>query len=139
LIVIVPHPRKDIPPGTVRSIYRQANWVKDVDLSASELGEGLSRMTHYIALIHKDADSCYGVSFPDVPGVITAADTLDEALTEAAEALAFAAEGWAEDTGKPFPLPRSLDDLRSDADFVEQAVEAVVAAVPFKAKIGEAV
>jgi antitoxin HicB len=25
-------------------------------------------MTHYIALIHKDADSCYGVSFPDVPG-----------------------------------------------------------------------
>ena len=29
LIVIVPHPRKDIPPGTVRSIYRQAGWSKD--------------------------------------------------------------------------------------------------------------
>jgi predicted RNA binding protein YcfA (HicA-like mRNA interferase family) len=28
-IVIVPHPRKDIPPGTVRSIYRQAGWQKD--------------------------------------------------------------------------------------------------------------
>ena len=27
-------------------------------------------MTHYIALIHKEADSGYGVSFPDVPGVI---------------------------------------------------------------------
>ncbi|MFN3349383.1 type II toxin-antitoxin system HicA family toxin [Pseudorhodoplanes sp.] len=25
-VVIVPHPRKDIPPGTVRSIYRQAGW-----------------------------------------------------------------------------------------------------------------
>jgi antitoxin HicB len=95
-------------------------------------------MTHYIALIHKDPDSCYGVSFPDVPGVIAAGDTLDEALTEAAEALAFAAEGWTEDTEKPFPPPRSLDDLRSDADFLEQAVEAVVAAVPLKAKIGEA-
>ena len=28
-MVIVPHPRKDIPPGTVRSIYRQAGWSKD--------------------------------------------------------------------------------------------------------------
>lgn len=24
--VILPHPRKDIPAGTVRSIYRQAGW-----------------------------------------------------------------------------------------------------------------
>jgi len=28
-IVIVPHPRKEIPAGTVRSIYQQANWPKD--------------------------------------------------------------------------------------------------------------
>jgi hypothetical protein len=35
-------------------------------------------MPHYIALIHKDADSSYGVSFPDVPGVIAAGDTIDE-------------------------------------------------------------
>ncbi|MGB3024371.1 type II toxin-antitoxin system HicA family toxin [Paradevosia shaoguanensis] len=27
--VIVPHPRKDIPVGTVQSIYRQAGWGKD--------------------------------------------------------------------------------------------------------------
>ena len=24
--VIVPHPRKDIPTGTLRNIYRQAGW-----------------------------------------------------------------------------------------------------------------
>ena len=29
LIVIVPHPRKDIPPGTVRLIYNQTGWEKD--------------------------------------------------------------------------------------------------------------
>ncbi|HRF07770.1 MAG TPA: type II toxin-antitoxin system HicA family toxin [Xanthobacteraceae bacterium] len=29
LVVIVPHPRKDIPQGTVRSIYKQADWPKD--------------------------------------------------------------------------------------------------------------
>jgi predicted RNase H-like HicB family nuclease len=27
-------------------------------------------MSHHIALIHKDADSCDGVSFPDWPGII---------------------------------------------------------------------
>ncbi len=28
-IVIVPHPRRDIPQGTVRSICDQAGWQKD--------------------------------------------------------------------------------------------------------------
>ncbi len=36
-------------------------------------------MRQYIALIHKDPDSDYGVSFPDLPGVATAGSTLDEA------------------------------------------------------------
>ena len=42
-------------------------------------------MPHYIALIHKDANSCYGVSFPDVPGVFTAGETIDEAMQKAPE------------------------------------------------------
>lgn len=95
-------------------------------------------MRHYIALIHKDADSGYGVSFPDVPGVVAIADTLDEALVEAEEALAFAAEGWGEDTKQSFPRPRTLEDLRKDSEFLEQAEDAVVAAVPFSEKIGQA-
>ena len=27
--VIVPHPKRDIPIGTIFSIYKQANWPKD--------------------------------------------------------------------------------------------------------------
>ncbi|HWN51136.1 MAG TPA: type II toxin-antitoxin system HicA family toxin [Xanthobacteraceae bacterium] len=27
--VIVPHPKRDLPIGTVRSIYKQAGWQKD--------------------------------------------------------------------------------------------------------------
>lgn len=95
-------------------------------------------MRHYIALIHKDADSSYGVSFPDVPGVIATAGTLDEALAEAEEALAFAAEGWREDTKQPFPSPRTLDELRNDKEFLKDSGDAVVAAVPLSEKIGEA-
>jgi antitoxin HicB len=91
-------------------------------------------MPHYIALIHKDPDSCYGVSFPDVPGVITAGDTLDEAIAQAAEVLAFAAEDWQELTGNPFPSPRTLDELRDDPEFRSDAAKAVLAAIPFTAR-----
>ena len=71
-------------------------------------------MTHYIALIHKDRDSCYGVWFPDVPGVFTAGDTIDEAMKNAADVLAFAAEDWSDLSGEPFPAARTIDELRAD-------------------------
>jgi predicted RNase H-like HicB family nuclease len=88
-------------------------------------------MPHYIALVHKDADSCYGVSFPDVPGVFTAGDTIDEALRSAAEVLAFAAEDWSDLSGESFPTPRTIDELRLDPEFKERATDAIIAAVPF--------
>jgi predicted RNase H-like HicB family nuclease len=91
-------------------------------------------MAHYIALIHKQSDSCYGVSFPDVPGVITAGDTIDEAMQKAGEVLEFAAEDWTDLEGKKFPMPRTIDQLRSDLEFQEAANDAVIAAVPFRAK-----
>ena len=95
-------------------------------------------MKNYIAVIHKEADSAYGVSFPDVPGVIASATSLDEALTEAREALAFAAEDWAKLSGSAFPQPRTLDALRSDASFREVTEDTVVAAVPLDANLGQA-
>lgn len=69
-------------------------------------------MRQYIALIHKDADSDYGVSFPDLPGVISAGGTLDEARAMATEALAFHLEGLAED-GEAVPEPSSLEAIMS--------------------------
>jgi predicted RNase H-like HicB family nuclease len=69
-------------------------------------------MRHYIGLIHKDADSDFGVSFPDLPGLVTAGITLDEARDMAEEALAFHLEGMAED-GEPIPEPSSLEDIMS--------------------------
>jgi len=92
-------------------------------------------VTHYIAIIHKEPGSIYGISFPDVPGVVAAAESLDAALSEAAEALAFAAEDWEQLTGTPFPRPRSLDALQADTEFVSLADRAVVAAVPLPAYI----
>ena len=92
-------------------------------------------MPHYIALIHKDADSCYGVSFPDIPGVVTAGDTIDDAMRQAAEVLEFADEDWRNTDGsRGFPPPRTIDELRTDGQFQEDAADAVIAAVPFRAK-----
>ncbi len=41
----------------------------------------------YIAIIHKDDDSDFGVSFPDFSGCVTADRTLDEAKDLAIEVL----------------------------------------------------
>ena len=91
-------------------------------------------MPHYITLIHKEADSSYGVSFPDMPGVIAAADSIDEAMRNASEVLEFAAQDWREHTGRAFPQARTVDDLRADPAFQENSADAVIAAVPFRAK-----
>lgn len=82
-------------------------------------------MTHCIALIHKEIEKGFGVSFPDVPGVIAVADTLDQALYGASAALGFAFEDW----GGGKPSPRSLDDLHADPDFRRLATDAIVAAI----------
>jgi predicted RNase H-like HicB family nuclease len=72
-------------------------------------------MRHYIGLIHKDADSDFGVSFPDLPGVVTAGTTLDEARELAEEALALHIEGLVDD-GEVIPEPSTLEQVMSDPD-----------------------
>ncbi|WP_296713143.1 type II toxin-antitoxin system HicB family antitoxin [Rhodoblastus sp.] len=72
-------------------------------------------MREYIALIHKDADSDFGVSFPDFPGCVTVGANLDEARRMAEEALALHIEGLAED-GDPIPEPSSLEAIMAEAE-----------------------
>ena len=72
-------------------------------------------MSQYIGLIHKEADSHFGVSFPDFPGVATAGTTLDDARSMAEEALAFHIEGLVQD-GEAIPEASSLDDVMSNPD-----------------------
>jgi predicted RNase H-like HicB family nuclease len=72
-------------------------------------------MRSYIGLIHKDADSHFGVSFPDFPGVITAGTNLDDARAMAEEALTLHVEGLVED-GEAIPEPSALEEVMSDSD-----------------------
>ncbi len=67
----------------------------------------------YIAYLHKRRGSDFGVSFPDLPGCITAGKTLEEAHRMAAEALALHIAGMVED-GEELPAPSTLDALADD-------------------------
>ena len=70
-------------------------------------------MNQYIGLIHKEAQSDYGVSFPDFPGVVTAGKDLDDARAMAEEALAFHIEGLLAD-GEAVPEPSNLEAVMAD-------------------------
>src|SRR5208282_1404589 len=69
----------------------------------------------YIAYLHKDKKSDYGVSFPDFPGCITAGTSLEEARRMAAEALSLHIAGIRQD-GERLPRPSTLDELRNDPE-----------------------
>jgi predicted RNase H-like HicB family nuclease len=69
-----------------------------------------------IAIIHKEAASDFGVSFPDFPGCITAGRTLEEAKAMAAEALNAHVEILREDKAA-IPAPSTLDAVMRSKDF----------------------
>jgi predicted RNase H-like HicB family nuclease len=66
----------------------------------------------YIAYLHKEAKSDFGVSVPDFPGCVTAGRTLEDARKLAPEALALHLEGMLED-GEAIPEPSTLDEGRA--------------------------
>ena len=72
-------------------------------------------MRYYIGLIHKDANSDYGVSFPDFPGCISVGRDLDEARAMAEEVLAFHVEGMIED-GEAIPEPSAFGTVMADRE-----------------------
>jgi predicted RNase H-like HicB family nuclease len=72
----------------------------------------------YPVVIHKDDDSEYGVTIPDLPGCFSAGSTIDEALFEVVEAIECHIEGLLLD-GEPVPLPKSIENHQADPDFAE--------------------
>ncbi|MBX3576444.1 MAG: type II toxin-antitoxin system HicB family antitoxin [Rhizobiaceae bacterium] len=83
----------------------------------------------YIAFIHKDPDSAYGVSFPDIPGCFSAGDTIDEAVRNAVDALS-GHVGMLEADGDPVPAPRDFDAIMNDPELEEDRDGAMTTVVP---------
>ena len=83
----------------------------------------------YIAFIHKEESSVFGVSFPDFPGCISAGDSLDEALINASEALQGHVQMMEAD-GDNVPAPRSIDNIMKDESLADEREGAIISAVP---------
>ena len=85
-------------------------------------------MANYIAIVHKEAKSDFGVSFPDFPGCITAGENIDEAKDMAQEALTLHIQGMIED-GEKLPGPSRLEEIMNDSDYID-AIAFLVVSVP---------
>ncbi|MBC2661960.1 type II toxin-antitoxin system HicB family antitoxin [Novosphingobium flavum] len=91
-------------------------------------------MRTYFALVHKDDDSAFGVSFPDLPGCHSAADGLSQVLPNACEAL----ELWFADGVAAQTAPRDLAAISAEvAD--DLAAGAFLMAVPHLTSAGKSV
>src|SRR4249919_2763048 len=95
--------------------------------------------TQYVAIAEKDADSAFGIWFPDVEGCFSAGDTLAEAAANAAAALRQHAEAL-ESAGRAVPPARAFDDVLRDDDVrASLAAGAMLIAVPLLSDAGRTV
>jgi predicted RNase H-like HicB family nuclease len=70
----------------------------------------------YPVIIHKDENSDYGVTFPDLPGCFSAGDTIEEALANAQEAAECHIEGILIDS-EPIPVSTNIEKHKDNPDF----------------------
>ena len=90
-------------------------------------------MANYIAVVHKDPKSDFGVSFPDFPGCITAGTSIDEAKDMAYDALSLHVKGLLED-GEDIPSPSKLEDIMEDPQYSDSVAILVVSISEAKAR-----
>lgn len=80
------------------------------------------------AIIERATDG-FGVYFPDLPGCVSAGDTIDQAARAAAEALALHLHGMSED-GDAIPRPSAIDNIERDPEVDEVTRLLVPAELP---------
>ena len=94
---------------------------------------------YYLGVVEKDADSAYGMWFPDMPGCFPAADEFDDLPRVAAELLRQHVEAL-ESNGRAVSEPRSVSEAMGDRD-VRKALKggATTMLVPLLADPGRTV
>jgi predicted RNase H-like HicB family nuclease len=97
----VPHPTKDLGIGLVNAIRQRAVEMSD------------NRFWYVMAIEQGDARHAWSVHFPDLPGCFSAGDTMQDAVTNARDAVLLFIEDRLE-RGEPLPGATSLDDLKHD-------------------------
>lgn len=84
---------------------------------------------HYPIVIHKDPDSDYCVTVPDLPGCITAGDTLEDAQNQAVEAIQCHIEGMLLD-GEPVPEAKEIVFHQDNPDYADGMWKSITIVLP---------
>ena len=88
---------------------------------------------YYSALIDKDADSDFGVSFPDFPGCVSAGESVEEAVLGAQEAVAGHVALMLAD-GDAMPAPSALKEVAAQKEASTVAVTLIPVVLPGRAR-----
>ena len=70
----------------------------------------------YPVVIHKDPDSDYGVTVPDLPGCFSAGETIDCAVDQVVEAIELHIKSMLLDS-EPIPSPHTVEVHKDNPDF----------------------
>ena len=84
---------------------------------------------HYPIVIHKDSDSDYCVTVPDLPGCITAGDTLEDAQDQAVEAIQCHIEGILLD-GESVPEAKEIVFHQDNPDYADGVWKSITIVLP---------
>lgn len=74
------------------------------------------KIMFYSIVIHKDPDTAYGVTVPDLPGCFSAGDTMQEAIQNAVEAVECHVEGILIEN-EELPIPKDMEQYVSQEDY----------------------
>jgi predicted RNase H-like HicB family nuclease len=77
---------------------------------------GLEAEMKYPIVIHKDPESDYSVTIPDLPGCFSAGSSIEEAIRMAQEAAECHIEGMLIDS-EPIPTPSDIEVHKDHPDF----------------------
>ena len=116
----IPEP-KDIAFHENNPEYADGLW-KTITIKFPEL-------RHYPVVLHKDPESCYGVTVPDLPGCFTAGDTVEDALKQARKAIEFHIECLLLD-GDPIPESKDIASHQNNPNYADGQWESVTVIVP---------
>ena len=84
---------------------------------------------NYPIVIHKDPDTDYCVTVPDLPGCITAGDTSDDAQNQALEAIQCHIEGMLLD-GEPIPEAKDIAFHQNNPEYSDGTWKSVSINLP---------
>jgi predicted RNase H-like HicB family nuclease len=80
------------------------------------------------AIVERSATG-FGIHFPDLPGCVSAGDTVAETVLNGEQALAMHLAGMRED-GEAIPEPSSIDAIEGDPDIVGAVGVVVMGELP---------